>query len=119
MEGNVNTKYQRVAPRDLFNEANLLKSLGRLALLILDAGVTGLTYTSSGRPFVIGLHDAGYLTATAGITIKRGRQKLWLGTTYNCRSPYALICYDEQEGEIPVFEENGELTDEFRAYAAR
>ena len=34
--------YQRVIPRDLFNEASLLKCLGQLALLHLDRPVEGL-----------------------------------------------------------------------------
>ena len=37
--------YFRVNPRDLFNESKLLKCLGRIALLIHDNGILGLTMT--------------------------------------------------------------------------
>ena len=35
--------YTRVNPRDLFNEAKLLKCIGKVALLIHEGGIQGLT----------------------------------------------------------------------------
>ena len=38
------TNYKRVTPRDLFNEAKLLKCIGRISLFILENQIKGLNY---------------------------------------------------------------------------
>ena len=48
------TNYTRVLPGDLFNEAKLLKCIGRLVLLIEDReSITGLTFQFDDAPFNI------------------------------------------------------------------
>jgi hypothetical protein len=116
MEGNTNTQYTRVSPRDLFNEAKLLKCLGHLALMIHDNKLQGITFSDSGIPFKIGLHDAGYLTATQGVKFKKDGELIWLGTSYNSKANYPLICMADYE-EIQVFDESGAITDDFFEYA--
>ena len=118
MEGNTNFDYTRVSPRDLFNEAKLLKCLGQLALHIHDAKCPGVTFKDSGSPFKIGLHDAGYLTAGAGIKFSISGEPLWLGISYNSRAPFPLICMVDWE-EIEVFNEDGSINDDFLALAAQ
>lgn len=43
----------RVLPRDAFNDANLLKCIGKLTILIEDRAINCLTYTYDGEPFDI------------------------------------------------------------------
>jgi len=43
----------RVLPRDAFNDANLLKCIGQLTLLIEDGMIEGLGYEYDGKPFYI------------------------------------------------------------------
>jgi hypothetical protein len=43
----------RVLPRDAFNDANLLKCIGQLTLLIEDGKIDGLSYEYDGEPFNI------------------------------------------------------------------
>lgn len=45
--------YERALPGDAFNEANLLKCIGRLTLLIEDGLLPGLIYDYYGGPFEI------------------------------------------------------------------
>jgi hypothetical protein len=114
MEGHTDPNYERVAPRDLFNEAKLLKCLGQLALLVLDKGLE-LKVSDSGKPFKVGLHDAGYLTAVSGISFKHKRRTLWLGIPYNSRANYPLICHHDYE-DIEVFNTDGSISEEFELF---
>lgn len=62
------TQYQRVLPRDLFNESKLLKCIGQLVLLIHDGNCpNGLAFThhdEDDEPFIIRLMEDGHLTIT-------------------------------------------------------
>lgn len=51
--------YQRVIPRDLFNEANLLKCVGKLALLHHD-GLLPFEMDYDDEPFIIEQSDCGH-----------------------------------------------------------
>ncbi len=44
-------EYTRVIPRDLFNEAKLLKCIGRLVLLIHDGDHNNISFEHDGEPF--------------------------------------------------------------------
>lgn len=119
MEGKIDTRYKRVVPRDLFNEAKLLKCLGVLSLMVLDGKIEGLRAYHDGKPFTIGQHSAGYLTTTEGVCFRRwdSEETLWLGQDVNSRSNYPLFCYDENEcDEIRVFDEEGNVTEEFNIF---
>lgn len=110
-----NEDYQRVAPRDFFNESKLLKCLGRLTLLIHD----GMTPVKIGMiedfryssEFKIGLMDDGHLVVT-NRQFKIKEHFVIMKTVYNCKKPYPLICEHEYV-EYPVFDDNGEWTEEF------
>lgn len=107
--------YQRVVPRDLFNESKLLKCLGQLALLAHD-GLVKLTVENSGDEFRINQrsHDGG-LYVCDGIQFKRGQLVLDLFSLYNSKEPYPLMC-ETEDGEVCVFNDDGSLTDEFSEY---
>ena len=45
--------YQRVIPRDLFNESKLLQQLGFVCLAIHDYRLTRITFEDSGEAFDI------------------------------------------------------------------
>lgn len=106
--------YRRVAPRDLFNEAKLLKCLGRLALLIHDGRAPrGLSFEESGGPFIIDQSIDGDLSVEEGITFTAGRTSLRLATPYNNREAWPLLLIDDDLGSIGVFDEEGNLSAEF------
>ena len=108
----MNTNYQRVIPRDFFNEAKLLKCMGVISLSILDSKAPCvMNIEESGEPFSIGLMDCGHLTVgNYELTIKE--TPVILKSTYNSKSNYPLLVeYDYCD--YTVFDENGEFTDEF------
>ncbi len=107
--------YKRVAPRDLFNEAKLLKCLGRLALLILDhKAPEGLSYEDSGNPYEIGQDSgSGDIHCVSGIRFKHKGQILQLYTGLNSREAYPLVLRTDDYEEYYVFDEKGNFTSDF------
>lgn len=107
-----NIKYERVIPRDLFNESKLLKCIGRIALLILDnATPVKMDMEESGKPFKVGLLDDGYLVITNyEITIKG--TPYTFKCQYNSKSNYNLFV-EHEYCEYLVFDESGNFDIEF------
>ena len=115
--------YQRVIPRDLFNESKLLKCLGQLALTIHEGiGPKGLKADHQGDEFRINQRAGdGGLFVEIGLQFMAGEYELTLYTSYNSKDPYPLICEtwpDYEFSETYVFDDDGKITDEFRDYVA-
>lgn len=111
-----NVNYYRVCPRDLFNEAKLLKCMGRLCLYILD-GITPVEMTNSdnGKGFKIGLLDEGSLTIT-NLTIKIKGKPYLFKTTYNSKANYPLFLQTEDYEDILVFDDEGNFDADFISF---
>lgn len=113
-----NTKYERVFPRDLFNEAKLLKCAGLLCLKILDyQAPTSLTYKDDVNSINIGLSDDGSLSIVNLNVFINGKRVVFI-TTYNSKSnyPFYLRSYGKRSDEyedIVVFNDSGEFETEF------
>lgn len=111
----MNENYKRVIPRDLFNEALLLKSMGRLILSIEDAkAMPGLTYKYDGKPFAIAVGTAEYMQLM-NVRIYLHGHLLNFYTTYNSRRNYPLIVFYDN-CEYLVFDEDGSYSDEFKIF---
>lgn len=107
--------YIRVIPRDLFNEAKLLKCFGQLALKVLDGLVPeGLVISidENGEPFQIELADDGYLFIANYETTVNG-QPVVFRSLYNSKSNWPFYCTLSEGDEVAVFDERGEFTLEF------
>lgn len=104
--------YNRVLPRDLFNESKLLKCIGRLCLLIHDNMIPfSMSVEENDEPFEIGLLEDGHLTIT-NLNIFIMEQLTTFKTVYNSKLSYPLIAsygYDE----CVVFDNDGQFTEEF------
>jgi hypothetical protein len=112
--------YRRVIPRDLFNEANLLKCLGRISLLIEDGKAPEgmrLAYTNPTRGFEIdqspGSGDLCCLNLM--LVTKAGRAHIWRGL--NSRDEWPIFVVNADEEEIEVFDDNGAFAKEFLMWA--
>lgn len=104
--------YYRVLPRDLFNEAKLLKCIGHLVLKIHDhMAPNGLRFEHDGEPFEIALIDDGHLTVT-NIVFAIGDTFLLFKTAYNSKAPYPLLC-EHDNIEWNVFLDSGEFDQAF------
>lgn len=108
----VDINYNRVLPRDLFNESKLLKCIGRLCLFIHNNEVPfTMSIEETSEPFKIGLTEDGHLTIT-NLDILIDNTSVQFKTVYNSQSPYPLIASFHYE-ECLVFDDNGEFTEEF------
>lgn len=119
--------YTRVIPRDLFNEAKLLKCLGQFALIAhdgVDANRTAfprcITIGHDGEPFVIDLdEDNGELYCrTFPVTVGPYGYRLHLSCPYNSRSPFPLMASFEDYERVAVFNDDGTFSDEFVKFVA-
>lgn len=115
--GSSTMSYIHVIPRDLFNEAKLLKCLGQLALFILDRmHVPGGLAINSDTPedgFQIEQDDnSGALYCSNWECTYAGRL-IGLNTPYNSKDAYPLrfVAGDDSEGR--VFNDDGTLAAEF------
>lgn len=112
----MNANYFRKLPRDLFNEAKLLKCIGRLVLLIHDnQAINGMKFRElvEGAPFDNDLTNDGYLYIRS-IEFYIGETILYFKTQYNAKSNYPLYLeYDLTNTDIPVFDDEGNYTKEF------
>jgi hypothetical protein len=107
--------YTRVAPRDLFNEAKLLKCLGRLALLVVNAKVPeGLTFYDSGEPYLPEQDSSsGDIYCKQGIRFNFRGHELILLSGLNSRELYPLFWRTDDDEEITVFNDKGDFRSEF------
>lgn len=104
--------YKRVLPRDLFNEAKLLKCAGHLCLAILqDEPPSKMSHNEMKGPFKIELLPEGSLFISNLHFILNGKEFLFK-TTYNSKSNYPFYMEFEYCDYL-VFDENGDFDKEF------
>lgn len=111
--------YHRVIPRDLFNEAKLLKCLGQLALFIHD-GVdnkgqkvpSSLTIQHDGEPFHTHQNPNSGDLYCETIAVLVNDNPISVCSAYNNKRPYPLLVEDDEDGGF-VFEDDGSLSEWF------
>jgi hypothetical protein len=113
--------YRREIPRDLFNEASLLKCLGHLSIKLETAGApkAELIGPRIGEGFIIDQDQAsGSISCLNAPLMLRG-ERCVLSRPLNSREPWPLwleaIGIETLIEEIEVFTQDGELSDEFLA----
>lgn len=101
----------KVSPRDLFNDANLLKCLGHLALKLgVQDGDPRMVLPKS---CIIKQNEATGGTYLAGCWLWSDAGAWSHLRPYNSRDAWPLYVYGPDEQEISVFNEDGTLTPEF------
>lgn len=103
--------YQRVIPRDLFNEANLLKCYGQL--WIKTEEMPNVKMTHHGNAFVVeqDRSDGSLYIFNVRLSI-RGRHYV-LRRPVNSREPWPLYAQEGDYAEWEVFDDNGDLSEDF------
>lgn len=108
--------YNRTIPRDLFNEAKLLKCLGQLSLLIHDemARPLSIDHDETEFPgFLIEQRDSDGALYCSNLQVFCKGRLIGLWSPYNRKDAYPLtFSLDDEEGD--VFTDEGELSEEFR-----
>lgn len=106
----------RVIPRDLFNDANLLMNLGKLYLKLEILGLSD-NIQSDGEQYDIysGIDGETYVNNITLSDVKG--DYISLQRPLNTRDSYSLQYYDKADCELKiVFTDDGELTEHFVAY---
>lgn len=113
--------YQRVIPRDLFNEGNLLKCYGQLYLRLESMNAAHVELWHDGGPFHVMQDESdGSLRLLNVHLLVRGVPHR-LRRPLNSRSPYPLwlLVPGLTDDEISVFNDDGTFTDEMVAFLQR
>lgn len=109
--------YTRIIPRDFFNEAKLLKCLGRLSLFVLDKKKNAesilINEVLLEPGFKVVLTDCGHLKVENFITTIKGERYSFY-TPYNSKRNYPLLTTTPTGEEIKVFDEEGDFTKDFK-----
>lgn len=102
----------RVLPRDAFNDANLLKCVGQLTLLIED-GLINLRYEYDGEPFDIVQDESDGSTCVYNITFftSDGRP-IRHSRPMNSRDAWPLMLHLE-DSDYYAFDANGRFMPSF------
>lgn len=114
--------YNRVIPRDLFNEANLLKCHGQIYLnlerLNVQAELVDDGSLHNGSHFRVHQDDDGNLELLNVYLLAHGRR--WhVRRPLNARRPFPLYLQpadDDDSDEIDVFNDDGSFTAEMLAF---
>lgn len=114
--------YLRVIPRDLFNEASLLKCYGQLYLNLEKMGLEGrLVHEADDEHFEVNQNPNDGAIGLGNITLwdRDGDidvRPCHLYRPLNSRKPYPLWLRYGEEDDIPVFNDDGAFTDEMVAF---
>ena len=86
--------YKRVLPRDAFNEAKLLKCVGKLTLMIEDGQLPVWCYHYDGDAFNIVQDDSDGSISVANITFWRNKRQVHVFTPLNDKSLWPALVRD-------------------------
>ena len=106
--------YQRVIPRDLFNEAKLLNCLGKLSIAILDCMTDGLQLVEEfdGDAFQVEQDPSDGSLSVVNYTLTLEGEPIRLWTPCNSRDKYPLYSTYQDE-EYKVLDDDGNLCTRF------
>lgn len=102
--------YQRVLPRDLFNEAKLLKCMGMIAMLVVDERIKGLRMTQEEcyHGFDVWKNDSDGSISITNILFHDSRgEKVLFWTPLNSKENWPLVMEYKGEEYYPL-NSNGE-----------
>lgn len=113
------SNYLRVIPRDLFNEANLLKCYGRLWIVLDETAGHGARFETDAVPsFEIEQDPSNGAIYVGNVRLSVYGTYCRLTRPLNSRRSWAL--YAEPEGDdaepVDVFNEDGNLTADMLAF---
>lgn len=108
--------YIRVIPRDLFNEANLLKCYGQIYINLETAEAPHVELEHNGEAFDVQQDEGSGGLYVANVTLKVHGQACKLLRGHNSRRAWPLYLTDNNGEEIEVFAEDGSFSPEMTAF---
>jgi hypothetical protein len=109
--------YTREIPRDLSNEANLLKCCGRIYINLETAGLSDVAMEHDGAAFDVQQESGSgdIFVANIKLTIKGKEYRLY--RRLNSRESWPLYLIDENNEELDVFADDGSFSPEMTAFS--
>lgn len=108
--------YARVVPRDLFNEGDLLKCLGRFTLLIEEHRAPDIVLDHTGGPFYIVQDDSDGSISVGSMPLKVRGRNITLFRPLNARLAWPLMAADDTLSNVTeVFDLDGNFTRDMKA----
>lgn len=104
--------YLRVIPRDLFNEANLLKCYGRIYINLETANVREVELEHNGGAFDIEQNEMDGSIFVSNVKLVVRGEVCCLFRPMNSREEWPLYLLGEGADEIAVFSEDGSFSQE-------
>ncbi len=111
--------YRRVIPRDLFNEAKLLKCVGQLSLLIHGGLADPLVVDYGGGPFEVVQDSSNGGLFLSNVKFRVGVVSVPVQTTLNSLQAYPLVFTALDGREHMALTDAGGMTPEFRDHLNR
>mgnify|MGYP001209841460 CR=1 FL=1 len=112
-----NNQYKRVAPKDIFSEANFLKNIAQMILLIEQGKITGVTYNRgfdpANLPFGSLEHSEEHILTEPLFTHTKTATPLELVRPRYSKEPWPIYATNDDYEEFYVFNDDGTLKDEF------
>lgn len=107
--------YVRVIPRDLFNEANLLKCYGRIYINLEVLNFPEVSLVHAGDAFDIRQDESSGDLYVENVRLMVRGEPCRLQRRLNSRQPWPLYLIEEDDEEWPVFNDDGSFSDEMMA----
>lgn len=105
--------YNRVIPRDLFNEADLLKCAGRIYINLETAGLENVELVHEDNAFDIQQDENSGDTYISNVYLMINDNPCLLWRPLNSRDPWPVYLLNEDEEQVPVFNKDGSFSQEF------
>lgn len=106
--------YSRVIPRDLFNEANLLKCLGKLYLNLETYGnIDNVRLSNDGDDFIIDQNENDGSIYCVNVHLMKNGESVSLFRPLNSRIEWPLMFNNYEDETNLVFDDFGHFTQEF------
>ncbi|AXH72700.1 MAG: hypothetical protein [Caudoviricetes sp.] len=105
--------YNRIIPRDLFNEANLLKCLGRLYINLEEYCNIGVEMINDGDSFDIHQNEDDGSIYCVNVNLMKNGKSVNLFRPLNSRIEWPLIFINDENEENLVFDGFANFTHEF------
>lgn len=104
---------RRILPRDAFNDANLLKCIGKITMMIEDGEIDCVSYSYDGEPFDIRQDESDGSTYVNNIQFcTKSGKPLKHSRPLNSRDAWPLL-FILNDNEYYAFSEKGEFLPNF------
>jgi hypothetical protein len=108
--------YIRVIPRDLFNEASLLKCFGQIFINLETAELRNVELAHDGAAFEVQQDNDSGSTSVSNVMLMVRGKPCRLYRPLNSREAWPLYLLEDNDEEIAVFDDEGSFSREMKEF---